>query len=297
MKYLLNVSSLERAFLMAHKDSINEDVARDVPRYKSELEDIDMALYNFINDSLDLKTTTNKGFEKVPVIWAGSERAHNIKNTDIRRDKTGQIILPVIVVERTKVTKQFENKGVPYAAVDPQGDLKGGLLTINKVIKQDKTSNFANMDAYKARNQTNFPTYRHKKNNKVVFETITIPIPIYVELGYDISIRTEYQEQMNDITVPFIRRAHAHKRIMISHNYNNYEAFIEGDLALANNVSSYEQNERKYETKLAINVLGYLIGDGKNQSQRRTVRRENAVQIRFARERIIIGDEDGEFRF
>jgi hypothetical protein len=84
---------------------------------------------------------------------------------------------------------------------------------------------------------------------------------------------------------------------MISHNYNNYEAFIEGDLALANNVSSYEQNERKYETKLAINVLGYLIGDGKNQSQRRTVRRENAVQIRFARERIIIGDEDGEFRF
>jgi len=282
---------------MAPKDSINEDVARDVPRYKSDLEDIDMALYEFINDSMDIHTKTNKGFQKIPVIWAGSERAHNIKNTDIKRDKTGMIILPAIVVERTKVTKQFENKGVPYAAVDPRGDLEGGYLTINKVIKQDKTSNFANADAYKKRTQLNFPTYRNKKNGKIVFETITIPLPIYVELGYNITIRTEYQEQMNDVVAPFMRRAHAHKRIMIKHNYNNYEAFIEGELNVANNISAYEQAERKYESSLTINVLGYLIGDGKNQVQRRTVRRENAVQIRFARERIVIGDEDGEFRF
>lgn len=282
---------------MAHKDSINEDVERDVTRYKSDLEDIDMALYKFVNDSLDIHTTTNKGFQKVPVIWAGSERAHNIKNPDIKRDKTGVIILPVIVIERTKVEKQFENKGVPYAAIDPVGDLKGGALTINRVIKQDKTSNFANAFSYRKRNQLNFPAFRREKNSKVVYETITIPIPIYVELGYNITIRTEYQEQMNDITTPFLRRAHGHKRIMINHDYNNYEAFIEGTMTMGNNISSYEQNERKYETSLDINVLGYLIGDGKNQVQPRTVRRENAVQIRFARERILIGDEDGEFRF
>ena len=46
-----------------------------------------------------------------------------------------------------------------------------------------------------------------------------------------------------------------------------------------------------------MEVNGYLIGDGKNQVQPRVVRRENAVQIRFARERIIVQDEDGEFRF
>ena len=65
---------------------------------------------------------------------------------------------------------------------------------------------------------------------------------------------------------------------------------------MTNNISSYEQNERKYETSIGLNVFGYLIGDEKNQKQPRVVRRENAVQIRFARERIVVQDEDGEFR-
>ena len=66
---------------------------------------------------------------------------------------------------------------------------------------------------------------------------------------------------------------------------------------MENNISGYEGDERKYETSLDINVFGYLIGDEKNQKQPRVVRRENAVQIRFARERIVVQDEDGEFRF
>ena len=65
---------------------------------------------------------------------------------------------------------------------------------------------------------------------------------------------------------------------------------------MSNNISSYEANERKYETEITMNVFGYLIGDGKNQIQPRVVRRENAVQIRFAKEKIMVQDEDGEFR-
>ena len=36
---------------------------------------------------------------------------------------------------------------------------------------------------------------------------------------------------------------------------------------MANNISSYETNERKYETSVGLNVFGYLIGDEKNQKQ------------------------------
>ena len=64
-----------------------------------------------------------------------------------------------------------------------------------------------------------------------------------------------------------------------------------------NNISNYQAEERRYETTIGVDVFGYLIGDGPNQKQPRVVRRENAVQIRFARERIIVQDEDGEFRF
>jgi hypothetical protein len=281
---------------MAHKGSINEDVARDVPRFKSELEDIDFALYNFINDVMDLRVQTNKGFKKVPVIWTGAERAYNIKDTNIERDKTGMVKMPIISVERTGATKELKNKGFPYAAVDPRGDLKGGLITINRVIRQDKTSNFASADAFRRKKQLNYPIYKGKENSKIVYETITIPIPIYVDLTYDIKLRTEYQQQMNDLLTPFIRRAHGHKRVIITYNYNNYEAFIQEETKTENVISGYESKERKYETTITMNVLGYLIGDSKNQVQPRTVRRENPVQIRFARERIMMEDEDGEFR-
>ena len=85
--------------------------------------------------------------------------------------------------------------------------------------------------------------------------------------------------------------------MILQHDSNQYEAFIQEEYSIDNNISGYEANERKYETSLDINVYGYLIGDGKNQKQPKVVRRENQVQIRFARERIVLQDEDGEFRF
>ena len=207
------------------------------------------------------------------------------------------IILPVISIERSAVKKDEKSRVIPFAKLDPTNDLKGGFLKINKVIQQDKTRNFARADAQRRRGQQNFPLYKNKKkNNKIVYETLTIPIPIYVTVGYKIVLRTEYQEQMNDLLTPFIRVSNGHKRVLIEHNSNQYEAFFEEDYAISNNVSSYEVSERKYETSLTINVFGYLIGDEKNQKQPRVVRRENAVQIRFARERIVVLDDDGEFR-
>jgi len=268
-----------------------------VTRYSSTLEDVDFAVYNFFDEKLDLRTKTNKGFRKVPIIWAGSERAYNIKDDKINRDLVGQMTLPVISIERDSVKKTDKSRVIPYAAADPAGDIKGGYLTVNKVIKQDKTSNFANVDAFRRNKQLNYPLYRGKKNGKIVYETITIPIPVYVDVGYKIVLRTEYQEQMNDLITPIVRISNVRTRVYINHNSNLYEAFIQEDYAMSNNISKYESNERKYETSITMNVFGYLIGDDKNQKQPRVVRRENAVQIRFARERLMVQDEDGEFRF
>ncbi len=285
---------------MAHKGSINEETSPvEVSKYSSTLEDIDFAVYNFFDVAMDLRTKTNKGFRKAPVIWSGSERAHNIKNDKIKRDAVGQIILPVISIERGGVSKSEKSRSIPYASVDPVGDLKGGFLRVNKIIKQDKTRNFANADAHRRKGQDNYPLYYRgkKKNKKVVWETLTIPIPIYIDVEYKVVLRTEYQEQMNDLLTPIIRSSNAHRRIYLGYKTNMYEAFVSEDYNVENNISNYETNERKYETTITMNVFGYLIGDGKNQVQPRVVRRENAVQIRFARERIVVQDENGEFRF
>ena len=114
---------------MAPKTRNEEKTSRDVPRFKSELEDIDFALYKMIDKTLDLRTKTNKGFKKTPVIWSGAERSHSIKNENIDRDLTGQVILPMISVERKGIKKSVKSRVIPYALVDPMGDLKGGYLT------------------------------------------------------------------------------------------------------------------------------------------------------------------------
>ncbi len=274
-----------------------EETSRDVPRFKSSLEDIDFAVYNFLNDTMDIQAKTNKGFKKVPVIWSAAERAHSTKNDNIPRDLTGMVVLPVVSVERTGVKKDEESRVIPFSKLDPVNDVKGGFLTVNRVIKQDKTRNFANADAHRRRGDKNFPLYKKGKNGKIVYETITIPIPIYVTVSYDFVIRTEYQEQMNDILTPFVRVSNAHRRVIIQHNSNQYEAFIGEDYSASNSVVDYDSNERKYETTIKMDVFGYLIGDEKNEKRPRVVRRENAVEIRFARERIVVQDEDGEFRF
>ena len=133
---------------MAHDDeSVDvQEKAREVPFYKSDLEDIDMAIFNFFEERLDVNVTTNKGFKKVPVVWAGAERAHSVKREDIERVKRGDVVYPIIVIERGNIVKDLAKKVMPYAALDLNPSLKGGMIEVNRVIKQDKTSNFLKAD-------------------------------------------------------------------------------------------------------------------------------------------------------
>ena len=64
---------------------------KEIPFMPSTLETIDYAMYNWLNDKLDLYTTTHSGFEKVPVIWASAERAYQVKRKEEIRSFQFQI--------------------------------------------------------------------------------------------------------------------------------------------------------------------------------------------------------------
>jgi len=254
----------------------------------STLETIDTALYNHIDNDMNIFCVTNKGWEKVPVIWVSAERAYQVKNSkDLRDVNMGAIILPVITIERTNITKDLIKKGGVFGNVPPVNDSKGGTITIARVINQEKTSNFANASSLRWHGQKNFP----RKNKKVVYQTATIPLPVYIEATYAIKIQTEYQQQINEIIAPFITRPGGINYIVISKDGHSYEAFVQQDFSMENNVSKLEEEERKYQTKIDIKVLGHLIGEGKNSEQPRIVYRENAVDVKIGRERVILGDD------
>ena len=77
----------------------------------STLENIDVGIYEFIDEQFNLHVTSNGGFEKVPVLWMAAERSFQIKNDVTIRDSTGKLRLPIITINRTSVAKDPSFKG------------------------------------------------------------------------------------------------------------------------------------------------------------------------------------------
>jgi len=96
---------------------------------------------------------------------------------------------------------------------------------------------------------------------------------------------------MNQLVTPFITKTGAINTFLLKREGHRYEAFIQESFSQDNNVSSLDEAERMYQTSVTIKVLGYLIGEDKNQEKPKVVIRENAVQIRMPRERVITADE------
>lgn len=262
----------------------------------SNFDNIDMALYRWLDETLDIHVDTNKGFEKVNIIWLTAERAFQVKEVKERRDNESEaLIFPLMSIERTAVAQMVTNERAIPAILSPNRDSKLARYFLKKKIVQDKTKNFANASSLKLNSQKNFPT---PKNERVVYEYSYVPLPIYYDMSYTINIRTDYQQQMNDILLPFTRQRPGY--FVIENEGHKYEAFVQDNYSFTNNLSSLQAEEKKYETALTIKVKGYVLDRGDNEKEPKVLKSQNKVQIRFPRERVLVGDineyGDGSFR-
>jgi len=305
-KQIQNKEADKRAYI---GDKDVADKLQEIEFPASTLETIDTAMLKFIDETLNLSVDTNSGFEKVPVLWVTAERAYQIKHNKDLRDKEEMLILPLITVNRSSVTKEPNFKGSVSANLYPENDAKGGVITIARKINQKKTAEFQNAEANRKYGVDKNVSSKMKNTNKrnmsaakTVYETITIPIPVWVKVMYEITVRSEYQQQLNQMVTPFLTvpgNSRTPKRIESEGHY--YEIFIDGNLSDTSNKAALGMEQRNYETTINIETLGYLIGDGDNQEKPRIVKRENAVEFKFARERTIFGDipdtiKDGFYR-
>jgi len=274
---------------------LNVDLSASYPLAPSRLEDIDYALYNFINDDLNVFSTTNEGFDKVPIIFSIPERAYQIKKDPDLRPNGRTLLYPLMSILRDSVTQNPQNKGRYGVHVPPYFDYykRGGSVEIARIVDQDKTKNFANANAIrKSSNKTNknYQTFP-MENKQIVYETMFIPMPTFVEVVYTVGVVAEYQQQMNEILAPFLTVAGTPAVFTIKHEGNRYEAFVDPSFSLENNSAGLDTSERIFKTNITIKVLGYLVGADKNQKTPNVVVRQSAVKVQIQRERAILGDE------
>ena len=290
----------------------NKEVAsrlREIEVMPSTLETIDGAMMRFIDEELNLSVTTNDGFKKVPVLWVSAERSYQLKHNKDLRDPEQTLILPLITVNRASINKEVNRRGTVYANLYPINDAKGGTITVARRINQKKTAEFQNAQAARRYGPNKDVAGKMTNTNKqnmsiqhVVYETITMPIPTWITVNYEISLRSEYQQQLNQLVNPFVTvpgNSRMPKRISYENHY--YELFIDGNFVNGSNKANLGMERRNYEHTINIEVLGYLIGEGENQEKPKIVTRENAVEFRMSREKVIFGDipdniKDGFYR-
>lgn len=272
-----------------------KDEYSDLELKPSTLENIDTALFRFLDEVLDLHSENSDGVVKVPVVFASAERSFLSKRSAEGRDNDGTMNLPMISVERTTVSKDL-NKTTAYYGPTPFfiDSIHGSYIRINKRIVEDKTNNFAVADNIKNSNgvkrtpngQAHYPS----NNKKIVTVSYYVPRPVSINVNYNITIKTNYIQQMNNLVVPFINIGDYAKMVKISNDGHSYEAFFDGTFATTNTVSNMTTSERTYQTNITVGVIGYLIGEGENQIRAKVIKRENAVELKIPREKVIIGD-------
>ena len=269
-----------------------------LPFKPSTIETIDYAVYDWINEELNIFANTNKGFKKVPIEWVAAERSYQIKEQKDLRDKSGALIFPIISIERSGMVKDPTKKGMFYGNIDPlsanpvNGYYKGGSIQIARRIQQNKTATFLNAYSGRKYNQTvgnaqiNFPDRNPK--DKAVYEEISIPMPVYVDVSYKIEIRTEYQQQMNEILQPLVTQTNGINYAVITKDKHQFELFVQSDLTSDNNITELGDETRIYRTTVGVKVLGYLVGKDSNQESPNMVIRESAIDVQIPRERATV---------
>lgn len=282
---------------------------KEISFMPSTMETMDTAIYTSIDEVWNLHANTNKGWRKVPVIWVGAERAYQVKNDREVRDAEGMLKLPLITIERVSMEKDPTRRGIAPANILPHHDHQGGSIVIARRIEQTQTAKKTN--AYSSRKQGTLATQNigHGQQNsrdmirpamasmfdtgpsynqdQTIYETISIPMPAYVVVGYKITIQTEYQQQMNELLTPFISKTGNARIFLCEADGHRYETFIENSYGLENNIATLEEEDRTFKSVVELKMEGYLIGDGPNQTRPKIVKRQSAV-LAIADERVVL---------
>ena len=269
---------------------MSETTTRDtrMPLIPSSLEDIDFAMYDYIDTTLDIHIANHDKLTKVPVVWATAERTFQVKKDSEFRDAEGTLKYPLIVVERIGMDKSLSRKGRFFGNIPPTKDTKQNNFKVYTRIKQDKTANFANAEAQRITKGTHINFVMPE--TKVVREHIMVPMPVHVELKYKVTLISEYQQHANSMTTPFITKSGNVNYFIMQRNGHIYEGFIGENFAHDNSISDLGEEERKFQTDIEIEVIGYILGDGVNQKQPFAVKRETIVDVKIPRERAIFSD-------
>jgi hypothetical protein len=281
------------------------------------VEDVDRALFELFDKKLAFEVKVNEQTTKVPVVFAAGERFALTRRQKPIRDRNNALILPLIAIKRTSIGYKTEAEAggtaisfrqntdyVIRKRLDASDRSYQNVINKLSLKNQDNVSSrahFINNDISPGNNtQPNTITSRrngsgisygggklafglHDSIGKNVFEVITIPYPVFVQLNYNITFWTQYMSQMNQLLELLLMRTDGQGREfhLVSNKGFTFTAFLQGSLTSGDNFDNFTDDERIIRYSFDIRVPAYILAPRHPGSPTPFRKFQSAPEIQF----------------
>ena len=127
---------------------------------------------------------------KIPVYYGNEERWKAVRKRGVLRDKNNSLILPLIMLRRTELSKN-ELSGQSF-----QHDVRKNLV---EVVRANKWSKDNQYDRFSV-----------QQGVQPVYDVITTGMPNYADITYEFILWTNFIEQMNPLVESFVDQSHTY---------------------------------------------------------------------------------------
>ena len=249
------------------------------------LEDVDLALFKLFDVEMGLQVNMEKdGLKSVPVIFAAGEKWAQMKKSRVHRDRNGTLIIPLITVGRSTI-EQNVTVDVTGRGINQQS----GEIVISRRLDSTDRGYQSLINRLSLRNQANvvdpeglnneLTTSREtgdlendvtvidgglllpdRRNN--VYETISIPSPIFYTSTYEVIVWTQYIQHMNQLLEQIMASQLPQGNSWKLDTPQGYWFIAKTEDNIYNSESNFEdtsQVERIVKYKFTIKVAGYIL--------------------------------------
>ena len=260
------------------------------------IEDVDRAIFKLFDEQLPLFVEVKGNTERIPVIFATGERAFILRRNKPLTDRHGALILPLVSILRSNLTQEktaggfgvgpgtgsqeiFRRKHTDSIDIFNETNAEG-LLNQRNVVNSEKHVG-PSVRGY--RRNVAGPVIKNEFNSPVT-EIITMTNPRYFSATYEITLWTQYLQQMNNVIEAIVT------------NYTNgpsksfrlesdkgywFVGYVDPAFGGELNFDAMTDDERIVKYNFSISVNGYIINPefpGSVSSVRRTL---SAPKISF----------------
>jgi len=208
------------------------------------LQDIDEAVFYYLNEDLNLSVKSNGETVKVPIIYGSGERWKTVQADGYYRDKNGRIQTPLIMFKRTTVEKRRD-----------LGNKLDGNRPNLYVVEQNRYSQRNAYDTFSVLNS----------NRRPQRELYQIPVPDYVFVNYEAVMWTDFMTQNNKLV-------EAIEYVSDAYWGNKERHLFQTNVDSITNVNELQVgDDRLVRATFNFKLAGYLIPDTfKKETQART---------------------------